>query len=208
VNPASQPGMFIQVPSPHRNFVFVAEPHQLKEQIQKAEDLATAIFGALPAFVSTLAIENKFPVGDRLLDLRTALRDFLCCELEQRLADQEANPLPTAEQVQAEMDKARRSAFVKPPIEVLLQAQQKVSAIEDAIAKIEELEDGNPIKDYGEAILIPQYQMQLEQERIFLSQIQKAMEAPDEAAESPMSNGPKPGEGAVPDEAKEWELYT
>ena len=204
MNPASQPGMFIQVPSPHRNFVFVAEPHQLREQIQKAEALSESIWRALPAFVHPGAIERMGldHVGDVLLAVRGTLRDFLCCELEQRLADQEANPLPTAEQVQAEMDKARRSAFVKPPIEVLLQAQQKVSMMEEAIAKIEEIEEGNPIREYGEAILIPQYQIQLEQDRAYLSHIQKAMEEPDEASESPMSNGPKPGEGAVSDEAK------
>jgi hypothetical protein len=197
-------GIFIQVPSPHRNFHFIAEPHQLREQIQKAEALAEAIWKIAAVFVPKDVLERAVveEVGERLMGLRSTLRDFLCCELEQKLADQEANPLPTAEQIQAEMDKARRSAFVKPPIEVLLQAQQKVSMMEEAITKIEELEEGNPVKEYAEAILIPQFQIQLEQDRAYLSHIQKAMEEPDEAAESPMSNGPKAGEGAVPDEAK------
>jgi hypothetical protein len=199
VNPGPQQ-VFIQVPSPHR----IAEPHQLKEQIQKAEALSDAIWKIAAIFVPKDVLERAVveEVGDRLMGLRSTLRDFLCCELEQRLADQEANPLPTAEQIQAEMDKARRSAFVKPPIEVLLQAQQKVSMMEEAIAKIEELEEGNPVKEYAEAILIPQYQIQLEQDRAYLSHIQQAMEEPDEAAESPMSNGLKPGEGAISDEAK------
>jgi hypothetical protein len=191
VNPGPQPGVFIQVPSPHRNFRFVAEPHQLKEQIQKAEALSEAIWKIAAIFVPKDVLERAVveEVGDRLMGLRSTLRDFLCCELEQRLADQEANPLPTAEQMQAEMDKARRSVFVKPPIEVLLQAQQKVSMMEEAIAKIEELEEGNPVKEYADAILIPQYRIQLEQDRAYLSHIQQAMEEPDEAAESPMSNG-------------------
>jgi hypothetical protein len=86
---------------------------------------------------------------------------------------------------------------LKPRIEVLLQAQQKVSMMEEAIAKIEELEEGNPVKEYAEAILIPQYQIQLEQDRAYLSHIQKAMEEPD---------GTEPGEGAIPDEAKPKEF--
>jgi len=201
---SSSPLGFIQIPAPQRNFHWFAEPHQLKEQIQKAEALAEAIWKIAAVFVPKDVLERAVveEVGDRLMGLRTALRDFLCCELEQKLADQEANPLPTAEQIQTEMDKARRSLFGKPPIEVLLQAQQKVSMLEDAIAKIEELEEGNPIRDYGETLLIPQYRIQLEQERTYLSNIQKAMEAPDEAAESPMSNGKELGEGTGPDEAK------
>jgi hypothetical protein len=202
----SQPGMFIQVPRPHRDFVWFAEPHHLREQIQKAETLANALWILAPAFIDSTAVERMglLNIDKGLETFRIALRDFLCCELEQKLADQLANPLPSEEEMRAEMERARRSVFVKPPIEVLLQAQQKVSAIEDAIAKIEELEEGHPIREYGEALLIPQYRMQLEAERTYLSQIQKAMEEPDpdEAAKSPMSNAPQSGEEIVPDEAK------
>jgi hypothetical protein len=208
----SQPlpgGMFIQVPPPHRNFTFIAEPHQLREQIEKAEHLADAIWRALPCFIPATAIERMSieSVGDVLMGVRVSLRNFLCCELEQKLADQLKNPLPTEEQMRAEMEKAMRGVKVKPPIEVLLQAQQKVSAIEEAIQKIEELDDDNPIKEYGSALLLPQYRMQLDQERDYLSRIQAALEEPDEtpsneASESPMSSGTESGEGTVPDEAK------
>lgn len=187
-----------------RDFVWIPEPQQLTEQIQKAEHLADAIWRALPCFIPATAIERMTieSVADVLMGIRVSLRDFLCCELEQKLADQLKNPLPTEEEMKAEMQKAMRGVRIKPPIETLLQSQRKVSMLEEAIENIEQLDDDNPIKEYGSALLLPQYKMQLEQERTYLSAVQKAMEEPDEAVESPMSSGTEPGEGTVPDEAK------
>jgi hypothetical protein len=203
---APQPNMFIQVPTQQRNFIWVPEPQHLREQIHKAETLANALWILAPAFIDSTAVERMglYAIDKALETFRIAVRDFLCCELEQKLADQLANPLPTQEEMQAAMDQARLKIFAKPPVEVLINAQQKVAMLEEAIAKIEDLPDGNPIKEYGAAMMIPQYQMQLEEARHYLSQIQTAMEEPDadEDTKSPMSNGKEPGEEVVPDEAK------
>lgn len=206
MTPGQPAGMFIHVPAPHRNFVFVADQNQLKEQIQKAEVLSESIWRALPVFMHPSAIERMGldRVGDVLLGIRGALRDFLCCELEQRLADQEANPLPTDAEMRAELEKqmlAHPSLRPwTPSPDDLYKAQRNVEMLRNAIDKIEQMKaDDVPGWEMAEAAMMPAYQGQLAQAEDYLELLHKKL---DEAAESPMSNAQQPGEGTVPDEAK------
>jgi hypothetical protein len=199
-------GMFFQVQAPPRNFVFVADQQQLKQQIQKAEALAEAIWLGLPLFVPPdfFKAQTLEETTDRLIGIRNALRDFLCCELEQKLADQEANPLPTQEEIRAEMEKQMLAhpslrPWVPTPDD-LYKAQRQVEMLRSAIEKIEVMKrDDVPGWEMAEAALMPAYQGQLAQSEDYLELLHKKM---DEAANSPMSNGTERGEGTVPDEAK------
>ena len=188
------------------NWIFVQDIEQLKEHIQKGEALARAAWILAPAFIDATAVERMGLVNiDKALEtFRIALRDFLCCELEQKLKDQESHPLPT----QADIDKMMQPPpdyfkRQKPPVEILIRAQESVALLENAIAKIEELPDGHPMRDLAGPTMLPYYQIQLQQAQTYLSQIQAAMEEPDEAAQPPMSNEVPSVEAESPGEAKE-----
>src|ERR1700689_110700 len=112
-------------------FYWIAKPDTLKEQIVRAERLSTALWRLFPAFVHPSALERMglSNLEDAFLTARGALRDFLCCELEQKLKALEANPLPPPTEMR--MMQIRRP---KPPIETLISAQEAVSRIEHALA--------------------------------------------------------------------------
>jgi hypothetical protein len=168
------------------NIYWLADADQLKEQIKKSEALAYAAWVLAPCFIHQSAVDRMglTNVEKALETFRIALRDFLCIGLEQRLEDLEAHPVPSA----AEVRKA------KPPIEMLIAAQEQAATLENALSKMRGLAPDTPGIEIIEAVMIPQLEMQLASSKSYLSSIQSAMEAPDEADQSPMSSKPHPDE--------------
>jgi hypothetical protein len=182
------------------NIYWLADSEQLKAQIQKREALAYAAWILAPAFIPDSAIERMGldNIHRGLETFRIALRDFLCVELEQRLADLEQNPMPIVAEVRK----------MKPPIEMLITAQEQAATLEKNLAKLQNLPDDTVGIELIEAVMIPQLEMQLASARSYLSSIQRAMEEPDDEIQNvPMSSKPHPGEPEVPGEANKPQSF-
>jgi hypothetical protein len=179
------------------NIYWLADADQLREQIKKSEALAYAAWILAPCFIHQSAIDRMGLTNiDKALEtFRIALRDFLCIGLEQRLEDLEAHPVPTAAEV-------RR---MKPPIEMLIAAQEQVAALENYILKMRALASDTPGFELIEGVMIPQVEMQLASAKSYLTSIQTAMEASDEtdveADQSPMSSKQHPDKAGTAGEA-------
>jgi hypothetical protein len=193
---------------PPGNWMFIQDPDQLKEHIQKGEALAAAVMRIVPIAITESALKRMGyeAIGDALDEFKTTLRDFLCCELEQKLKDQEANPLPKPGDIVTVTGGTVDGIFTPrgfkpwvPTPDDLYRAQRNVEMIEGAIEKIQHMKDDDiPGWEMLEAAVLPAYEGQLAQAKDYLETVQKKL---DEAAQSPMSNEVPSVEAESPGEA-------
>lgn len=159
----------------------------MRKDIATHERLALAIYRALPAFVSESAVQRMTidSIAELLSEFHGALRDFMCAGLEDRLGMvQQQRNLPM-------------SVFraPKPTPEDLYNAQKTVERLEESLGGVEQMET---TERYGmgaaAAMMRPMIEQQLDYARHSLERIQAAIDAPDEAGQSSMSNEAQPGE--------------
>lgn len=174
---------------------FDAQEKHCREAIKLRERLAESTWRVMPCFIHQTAIDRMGleNVGTVLEQFHGALRDFLCEGVEYHLA-----------QMLKQREHGSSWKPPKPSVEDLMAAQLQVQRLEEAVAAMDQLsEKENYAFGAAMAMMRPLTEVQLDEAKRRLTYIQTRMEESDEAAESPMSNAPQPGEVENSDEAKE-----